>query len=35
VLGQSVAAGRRVRRGTVIRLLLSRAQPTVRPPFTG
>ena len=35
VIGQSVKAGRRVRRGTVIRLLLSRGLQPVRPPFTG
>jgi hypothetical protein len=35
VIGQSVPAGRRVRRGTVVRLLLSRGLQPVRPPFTG
>jgi hypothetical protein len=31
VLGQSIRAGRRVRRGTIVRLLISRRVP-VRPP---
>ena len=35
VLGQSIRAGRRVRRGTVVRLLLSRGAQPIRPPFTG
>ncbi len=35
VIGQSVPDGRRVRRGTVVRLLLSRGGQPVRPPFTG
>jgi hypothetical protein len=35
VIGQSVRPGARVRRGTIIRLLLSRGAQPVRPPFTG
>jgi hypothetical protein len=36
VLGQSIRPGARVRRGTIVRLVLSRgAQPARRPPFTG
>ncbi|HEU6444275.1 MAG TPA: PASTA domain-containing protein [Gaiellaceae bacterium] len=35
VLGQSIRAGRRVRRGTIVRLLISRGAQPIRPPFTG
>jgi hypothetical protein len=35
VLGQSIRAGRRVRRGTIVRLLIARRIQPVRPPFTG
>jgi CSLREA domain-containing protein len=35
VLGQSIRAGRRVRRGTIVRLLIARRVQPVRPPFTG
>jgi PASTA domain/Bacterial Ig-like domain (group 1) len=35
VIGQTVKPGARVRRGTIVRLLLSRGVQPVRPPFTG
>jgi eukaryotic-like serine/threonine-protein kinase len=35
VIGQTVKPGARVRRGTIVRLLVSRGVQPVRPPFTG